>query len=178
MNPAPLPSLPRLWTHYLMWQRSWTEAIPGVPDSTTDYSEWNGYGTIQEYFDADAPGDDNDMSADVIARLIRIEEKIDLILNGAGTPPGSTQVAIITAEPRANARFKSGQNANGKPIMQIYPKDTAPANERVQFLSGEFVKVKPGLVTADGGAKYYELLDRKGKAGETLYVKESEADLV
>lgn len=185
MNPAPLPSMPRLWSDYLMWQRSWTEAIPGVPDATTDYSEWNGLTTMQDYFDtnSDVPGDD---MTDVIARLTRIESKIDQLIAGGGTtppppvtpPPAADPTVIITADPRANARFVVGRNGAGKPIMAIYPKDTAPANERIQFASGVLLRVKPGMVQADGGMDYFELTQHTGRGGERLYLRENDADLI
>lgn len=182
MNPQPLPSMPRMWTDYLMWQRSWTEAIPGVPDATTDYSEWNGYGTIEEYFDVETlPGDD--MSAEIIARLTRIEEKIDQLLVGDDAtlpPPIPDDVAavIVTAEPRANARFQTGTNGAGKMILAIYPKDTAPANERIQFANGTLLKVDDAAIYTDGGVKVYKLLEHKGRGGETLYIRDADADLI
>ena len=184
MNPAPLPSMPRLWPDYLMWQRSWTEAIPGVPDMTTDHSEWNGLATMEDYFDV-TPGDD---MTEVIERLTRIESKIDQLLGGTTPPPpppppvepppAADPTVIVTADPRANARFQSGTNGAGRPIMSIYPRDTAPTGERIQFASGVLLLVKPGTIVADGGMQYYELAQHRGRGGETLYLREIDADLV
>lgn len=93
-------------------------------------------------------------------------------------PPPTTDVTIrITADPRANARYTRRTNANGRPIMEIYPSDTAPVSERIQFSLGILLKAKPAKVTADGGMQYFELTERKGRGGETLFVREIDGAL-
>jgi len=72
---------------------------------------------------------------------------------------------------KANARWSKAQNANGLPIMVIYPRDNAPVAERIQYFEDSFVPVKPDKIKADGGAYYWELVYGKGRDGETLYLK-------
>jgi hypothetical protein len=93
-----------------------------------------------------------------------------------GTPqaPG-TQWVIVSPYNNdkgfALARFAKSYNAAGRPVMQIYPGDTAPDSERIKIPRGERVLVVDTPITADGGGKYWRLVDYKGRKGEELYLR-------
>jgi hypothetical protein len=84
--------------------------------------------------------------------------------------PVSISVKTIIAD-KANARYASGYNAAGRPIMHIYPSDTAPVSQRVQWLKGTAVEVLSDEIKADGGGVYYELRDSTPYTEVKLYIR-------
>ena len=72
-------------------------------------------------------------------------------------PPSQYLDFWVTAD-KANARFVSGLNNAGRPIMQIYPSDSAPVSERVQYVKNTLVPVYPESVLADGGGVFYKIV--------------------
>jgi len=84
--------------------------------------------------------------------------------------PVSVSVKTIIAD-KANARYASGYNAAGRPIMHIYPSDTAPVSQRVQWLKGTAVEILSDEIKADGGGVYYELRDSTPYTEVKLYIR-------
>lgn len=91
-------------------------------------------------------------------------------------PGPVTRNFVITRDPRANARSVRSYNAAGKPIWEIYPSDTAPVSDRVQFTRGSVVKIIGDPVTGDGGSKAYELYYPSIK--EKLYILKDDGSLM
>ena len=95
-------------------------------------------------------------------------------------PVEVTDVLEITAE-RANARCVRGYNNVGRPIMMIYPEDSAPVNQRVQYIKGTRVKVGRGIIKADGGAKFYSVNEDTIKNGVVvttpLFIREQDGKI-
>jgi hypothetical protein len=89
--------------------------------------------------------------------------------------PVSISVKTIMAD-KANARYASGYNAAGRPIMHIYPSDTAPVSQRVQWLKGTAVEVLSAEIKTDGGGVYYELRDSTPYAEVKLYIRKDDFD--
>ena len=64
--------------------------------------------------------------------------------------------------------------------MEIYPGDSKPVSERIKILKGERVLAYDTIVLADGGGKYWKLVEIEAPDGTVLYlrkldvVKESE----
>jgi GH25 family lysozyme M1 (1,4-beta-N-acetylmuramidase) len=191
MNTNPAPYLPRLWDDYIAWQKDWKHAIPGVPDTTNDYTEVQmSEQEARAYFGMEESEEDE----------MAIEQKLDDILTNQGviisnqgiilqylhdgaqppveppTPPAppvppEPGYAVQVVVTKTNARWSKAKNANGAPIMTIYPRDNAPVSERIQFFEDYFLAVVPEKIRADGGVQYYELATIKGRDGEVLYVK-------
>lgn len=193
MNPNPMPAMPERYEDddYIAWQKDWKHAIPGVPDTTNDYTEVQmSEAEARAYFGMEESEEDE----------MAIEQKLDDILTNQGviisnqgiilqylhdgaqppveppTPPappvppepGYAAQVVVT---KTNARWSKAKNANGAPIMTIYPRDNAPVSERIQFFEDDFLRVVPEKIRADGGVQYYELATIKGRDGETLYIK-------
>ena len=89
-------------------------------------------------------------------------------------PPSTIGYVRVTADPRANARFSKAANANGLPIMEIYPSDSSPVSERIQFTAGMSLTVIRERVRADGGVMLYELTAHQGRNGEALFVRDQD----
>lgn len=125
---------------------------------------------------------------DKIAAASLLVDQLDVLMDEIATlaeqqpapppppPPPATQI-IITKDPRANAFYSRRTNAADKPIMEIYPSDSAPTNERIQFSVGTRLNVASAMVLADGGMRYWQLSDHRGRAGEILYIREIDARL-
>lgn len=73
-------------------------------------------------------------------------------------PPGTF---YVIANDKLNLREISGYNGAGFPIMVI-------AEPRVQYEAGEWILVKIGMIKADGGVFYYEVVAPRGGG---LYVR-------
>ena len=189
MNYNSSPAMPKQYDNddYIAWQKSWKHTIPGIPDPTTDYTEVQmSEAEARAYFGMDEPESEEDMT--------EISEKLDLILENQGiiiamldgdggeeppvvppvVPPPAANYFVRVTIPRANARFQKGENANGLPIMQIYPSDSSPVSERIQFVEDTLLRVLPDKVRADGGGYYYLLLDREGRNDEDLYLRDQD----
>jgi hypothetical protein len=96
-------------------------------------------------------------------------------------PAGTLQLVVNPANPDkawALAFFAKSYNDAGRPVMQIYPSDTAPDSLRIKIPKGEIVLALEKPVTADGGAKYWQLVDYKGKDGEDLFLKATDVTKV
>jgi len=63
-------------------------------------------------------------------------------------------------------------NDSGRPVMEIYPSDSSPASERIKIPAGERVQAYNEVIKADGGAKFWKLVDYTGNAGEELYLRQ------
>jgi len=88
MNFNPAPALPRLWSDYLAWQRSWTALIPGVPDPTTDYSEFQmSEAEARQFFWMD---DDQEEGDD----MSELSEKIDQVLDNLASIMANQDVTL------------------------------------------------------------------------------------
>lgn len=169
---------------WLIWQKSWKQDVPGVPKPENDLNEFNGTtDDLFYYFGVvDTPGDDPPVTIDYTPVLTRIadaleagnellDELITAVL-GADTPgdpdpePELEYINVrVTKDPRANAFCIKGwndappENGGPFPIMQIYPNDSAPVSERIQFNAGTIVAVFPDKMRADGGGMFWEITD-------------------
>jgi hypothetical protein len=93
---------------------------------------------------------------------------------GTPRPPETLELLVKPSNPAkdwALAFFAKSYNNAGRPVMQIYPRDTAPDSERIKIPRGEVVLALKDPVTADGGAKYWQLVEVQGKDGEDLFLK-------
>lgn len=73
-------------------------------------------------------------------------------------PPEDFKVYTVDV-PKTNAWCVRELNKNGRPVMQIYPEDTAPVSERIQFLKGVQIEVDEDPVKADGGRMFYRITE-------------------
>jgi hypothetical protein len=94
----------------------------------------------------------------------------------SGTPqPAGTIWLIVTPEntskDSALCYFAKTYNAAGRPVMQIYPSDSSSASERIKIPAGELVLAYDKVVLADGGGKFWKLVDYHGRDGEDLYLR-------
>jgi len=55
--------------------------------------------------------------------------------------------------------------------MEIYPGDSSPVSERIKIPRGERVLADEQPVRADGGDKFWKLVEYQGRAGEELYLR-------
>jgi hypothetical protein len=93
---------------------------------------------------------------------------------GTPPPPETLELVVNPSNPDkdwALAFFAKSYNNAGRPVMQIYPRDTAPDSERIKIPRGEIVLALKDIVTADGGAKYWQLVEYQGKDDEDLFLK-------
>lgn len=89
--------------------------------------------------------------------------------------PEGTAWVLVTPENEdkdwALAWFQKGENNNGYPIMEIYPGDSSPVEDRIKIDRGEVVLVYDELIRADGGGRFWKLVDYEGRDGEELYLR-------
>jgi hypothetical protein len=108
------------------------------------------------------------MTDEILAKLDAIIKNAEetkalvkaLVINPPPPPPPgpSTRVFEVTLD-KANARCVRSKNSAGRPVMMIYPEDSAPVKDRVQYLKGARVKVLAEVIKADGGELYYQIAD-------------------
>ena len=83
---------------------------------------------------------------------------------------------MVTKEPRTNARFVAGFNANDYPIMEIYPSDVSDVSDRVQFIYKEVVGCDPDKVRADGGGYFWLLNDDEHREDCDLFLRDEDVE--
>ncbi len=71
-------------------------------------------------------------------------------------PPATTKIFEVTAE-KTNVRCVRSLNSAGRPVMMIYPEDSAPVKDRVQYIKGARISVLPDVIKADGGTQFYKI---------------------
>jgi len=88
-------------------------------------------------------------------------------------------VKAIKEEGKVNAFMQRGVNAKGIPIIDtIYPSNSSPVTQRIQFSFGDLIPVWPSIVKADGGSEFYKIYDPvKKMATVDLYVNLSHVAL-
>ena len=95
-------------------------------------------------------------------------------------PVEVTKILEIIAG-KANARCVRTYNAAGRPVMMIYPEDSAPVKYRVQYTLGTYIQVNPTIVKGDGGYKYYSIAEEVKKNGVVvttpLFIREQDGAL-
>ena len=95
-------------------------------------------------------------------------------------PVEVTRILEITAV-KANARCVRNYNAAGRPVMMIYPGDSSPVKDRVQYTLGTYVQVNPTIVKGDGGYKYYSIAEEVKKNGVVvttpLFIREQDGKI-
>ena len=94
-------------------------------------------------------------------------------------PEPAAYLVRVTADPRTNARFAKRWRTNEDtgaeiPIMEIYPGDNSSVSDRIQFGVGTLLPVDPAKLRADGGENYYKLTGKRGRDGETLYIRDGD----
>jgi hypothetical protein len=180
-NPNPSPPV----DNWLLYQRSFTHTIPGVPDPTVDLDEFNGdNAAMLEYFGEDEPGGEDmiEQKLDTIIELLtEANNSLDMIVAYMQNEPEPTpepdptpttyRTVVVGKDPKANAFFARDHNKAGKPIMAIYPSDTSATAERIQFVNGATLWAARQATVADGGGEYFLLRDFKGRTNEPLYVR-------
>ena len=148
------------------------------------------WGAIRDYdWPIENGEDEEDMAIE--AKLDEILANQEIIIGSMGiiiaalddAPPAPPPVEPPPADPayfvrvnvdKANARFSKAKNANGLPIMQIYPSDSSLVADRIQFVNGELLRVVKDKVRADGGLYFYQLVTWFGGENETLYLRDSD----
>lgn len=95
-------------------------------------------------------------------------------------PVEVSRILEITAV-KANARCVRSYNAAGRPVMMIYPEDSSPVKDRVQYTTGALVDVGPVIIKGDGGYKYYSIAEEVKKNGVVvttpLFIREQDGKL-
>lgn len=84
-----------------------------------------------------------------VTELVALTKRVTLLESRAPTTISAPFKMLM----RTPARCITGYNATGKPVFQIYPKDTSPTAERI-YLENT-VDVFPYAMTGDGGRKAY-----------------------
>ena len=93
-------------------------------------------------------------------------------------PPEPEPYQMLEVKPEnpdkdvANCWFAKGENAAGKPIMEIYPSNSSSVSERIQIPRGNEVKAEPNKFQADGGMYFWELQEYAGRDGEVLSLRQ------
>jgi hypothetical protein len=109
---------------------------------------------------------EDNMTDEILAKLdaiIKSAEEAKVLVKALVVPPPppppdpATKTFEVTLE-KANARCVRSKNSAGRPVMMIYPEDSAPVKDRVQYLKGARVKVLAGVVKADGGELFYQIV--------------------
>lgn len=129
-NPNPTPPI----TNAILYQRSYTNEIPGVPDKTVDYDEWLlGDEAFLEYFCLDSSEDEDmdltpiiDQLSAITGILIEIRDELKSGSPGPGPGPNDQYVGYVNVtntKGYANGWIEVGKNAKGKPIMDLPPVD-------------------------------------------------------
>ena len=93
------------------------------------------------------------------------------------SPPGEDYLWLIVRPENpdkdwALCYFVKKYNDAGKPVMEIYPSETSSADERIKIARGERVRAHNGIIKADGGLKFWKLVDYQGNEGEELYLRQ------
>jgi hypothetical protein len=108
-----------------------------------------------------------DIDADLQIAFNRIVE-----LDALVTAKSAGIAAPFKVATRTPARCITGYNATGKPLFEIYPKDTSETKDRI-YLDG-VVQVFPYPMTGDGGRKAYPVYRQ---APKQLYVYSDDGEL-
>jgi len=90
-------------------------------------------------------------------------------------PTGKT--IFVTTRWKVNARCARWWNnaTPHKPIMAVYPKDSSPTDERVQYKPNTKLEVYQDAIKTDGGIEYLAIKGTYSKYKPyTLYVKKSD----
>ena len=96
-------------------------------------------------------------------------------------PPATLQLMVTPSNPDkdwAVAFFAKSYNDAGRPVMQIYPGDNSLESLRIKIPRGTIVLALDTPVIADGGGKYWQLVDYKGRADEDLFLKAADVTKV
>jgi len=89
------------------------------------------------------------------------EAKEDTALVAQPETPAAPVRLVKVVVRRAHLRVIKSYNANGKPIMKIYPRDGSAVSERVWFNCGSVVSVLADPVKGDGGGKWWQIVDTR-----------------
>ncbi len=182
---------------WVMYQRSYTQAIPGHPDQTVDLDEFNGDEIqMREYFGGaeppPEPGDNMailDILADAKARQLEALAKIDEAIALAQEPqppeppeppipPPADMATYRVTQDKAIACFSSKSNDAGYPIMIQIPQEERDG-QPFKNLNGQTVRVYRARVNADGLVDYYRIYGtvRVG-TGQALYLSKADGGLI
>jgi hypothetical protein len=142
---------------------------------------------LQTFFPEDT------MTDEILAKLdaiIKSAEEAKVLVKALVVPPPppppppvvpGTKTFEVTVE-KANARCVRSTNSAGRPVMMIYPEDSAPVKDRVQYLKGARVKVLAEVIKADGGERFYQIADPVKKnnvvVSVDLFLKEADGKLL
>jgi len=102
--------------------------------------------------------------------------------NGGSTPPPAPDTVFVqVTDDKALAHFIIGENAQDKPIMEIYPSESSPASERIRYNQGDKIEVYADKLSkddVDGGEGFWRIYSRWGDNGEHLFLQESKVTKV
>lgn len=118
----------------------------------------------------------DELKANDIVPIINLNIDISLSSAPPTPPPVKTKTFTVTRDPVANARFITGTNKSGIPIMEIYPSNDAPTSQRIQYHKGTEVKVALLSTIADGGGLYWEI--KEAVVSRTLYLSDKDGSVV
>lgn len=119
------------------------------------------------------------LAAQLEVLLDQIEQKASEEVPPPPPPPPSTDISIrITRDGQANAFYSTVRDGVGKPIMRIYPSDSSPASERIQFAEGSVLRALPDKVVASGGGRFFQLTQHQSPRGDVLYISDNHASRV
>lgn len=83
---------------------------------------------------------------------------------------------------KTNAWTVASTNNAGRMVMKIWPESESKVNDRIQFTQGYKIRVAPKVVKADGGDKFWKIVDVVKKGGvvvyDPLYLRDDHGHLV
>ena len=104
----------------------------------------------------------SDQLQDLTLTLGRLDTAVAQLLAGSipqPPPPAVTGAPMTVVSKVVNLYTYTETDAQGKPIMVIYPSDSAPKGARVQFHTGDTLLVKPYSIAASSTTyRFFECL--------------------
>jgi len=160
--------------NYWSWQH--TEKLPALWQTIAEY-DW----PVDEPEEPEIPEDE---MGEVLDKLNLVLGNQALILAKLNVdpeepepdpdpePPAQPKYMVRLTGDKANARFVYRMKNETVPIFQIYPGDSKPVSERIQYLRNQtpLLEVDPNRVRGDGSMYCYKLIGRYGRGGEQLYI--------
>ena len=156
------------------WSWQHAEAIPALWMAIYEY-DW----PVDEPEEPEIPEDEMSEVLDKLEEVLGNQALILAKLNADPEepepepdpePPAQPEYKVRVTADKTNARFVYRTKVSGVPIFQIYPGDSRPVSERIQYKKNDLLAVEPGRVRGDGGMYCYKLIERYGRGGEQLWI--------
>ena len=170
------------------WDWQHAEAIPVLWMAIHEY-DWPVEDEPAPPVEPEIPEDEMGEVLDKLNEVLANQERMLALLQEGGgepeppeepepeppTPPAAEYLVRVTAD-KTNARFIYRMKNETVPIFQIYPGDSKPVSERIQYTQNMRLAVEPGRIRGDGSTYCYKLIGRFGRNGEQLYAWADEVE--